>query len=262
MGQHTTNFNFELPYENEYYSIGTVNANMTAIDTAIMQKSRREYILAASDSPEKMKKKADMICSATDAAQKIQQLITAAADGDIIRLCVGTYNLYPDTENGVVINKRIGIIGSGNGTVVSHKGLALNSQRGGSTFKVTNSDVVIKDMMLVNYKEAVNAAAMIELAGDGTEIRNIFFIQNIINGYTGYCVKNSSNTNYVRIEGCRIFRGNTVGTMPMFNFADYNFSGIIGSMISSGADGVSIKFKDANSRSNTDIYACKDLNIL
>ena len=45
MGQHTTNFNFELPYENEYYSIGTVNANMTAIDTAIMQKSRRDRIL-------------------------------------------------------------------------------------------------------------------------------------------------------------------------------------------------------------------------
>ena len=262
MGQYTTNFNFALPAENEYYSVGVVNANTAAIDAAIMQRSRREYIVAAADSPAKMKKMADVICTATDAAQKIQTLINSAEDGEVIYFCKGTYNIYPGDESGIVINKRIRLIGSGNMTVLSHKGLSSDATRGGSIFRITKSDVLISDMMLVNHKEAVNAEAMIDIAYDGAEIRNVFFIQNTADGYTGYCIKNSANTNYVRIEGCRIFRDHYVSSMPMFEFGGYDFSGVIGSNISSGADGLIIRFKDTNSRNNTEIYACHGVNIL
>ena len=117
-------------------------------------------------------------------------------------------------------------------------------------------------MMLVNYKEASNTAAMIDLAADGAEIRQVFFIQNIVNGYTGYCVKNSANTRFVRIEDCRIFRERSVNTMPMFDFGGYDFSGIVGAMISSGADGLIMRFKDTASENNTEIYACGNVNIL
>jgi hypothetical protein len=175
-------------------------------------------------------------------------------DGDTLVLGSGLFEIYPTTSEGIVIDKRIKITGCGiNSTRLQQKNIIGNTKATAPVFNITCGNVVIENMMLEDYTSAKNENALVSIGADSVELYRLFFIQNCEADDLNYCVWNVSDTKFVRIEQCRVFR-KISSTRAMFNFTGYSFTGVIGSIISSGNDGVKVRFKDEDSMNKTAFY--------
>lgn len=120
------------------------------------------YVVAASDSDEKMKLYADYVCSGTYDYKVIQKAIDEAPEGSEIKLLAGHYNLY----NPISIDKQIMLIGSGINTVLT-------------STRTVNSKLLLMHCIYINHDSGENLT--------GVEISNMQISRGLscING--SYC---------------------------------------------------------------------------
>lgn len=260
----TTNFNFVMPDENEYYSIATVNQNTAAIDDAIIKNARNTYLVAAANSNAETKRRADAVCTTSDCFEKVTALINKMSDGDTLIFGAGTFDFYSQNITGIVLNKSIKIKGCGiHNTILKQQHTVGNTEKTAPVFRFNETDIVIEDLMLTDYTDFVaQTVGMVEVANDGAIFRNVFFVQNTAADKTGYCVLNRASSRFSRIENCRVYRNYSAPQKPMFNFSNASFSGIISGNIVSGYNGISIKFFNEDSKNKTLAFGNMDYTVI
>ena len=255
MGEYTRNLRLEKPYANVF------NSNADKIDTAITKRGHREYLIAAPDSDSRYRNLADVcIDSDTEAFTKMKEIINMMSDGDTLRISPGFYGLYPDTEEGIVINKKIRILGCGiSNTYLMIRGLNGNMTKGAAFFTIRSEFVEIADVLMADLSTMNNEYALINLAADSTKLSGIFFLQNVKTAVNAWFIRSLDECHYIRIEGCRFYRRTSSPQRPMLNFGDYGFyDSVIGSIVMSGYDVFSIKYKDDDSKNRNVLYGIRN----
>ena len=182
-------------------------------------------------------------------------------EGDTLRICPGYYLMTPESSEGIVINERIRVLGFGmNVSKIANMGIGGIESNCRTTFTIKSEFAVLGNMMLADPIECVKSSSMVDIMSNSVELRDLFFVENAASVSTCSCVRLLSDSNFTRIEDCRIYRRTSSPQRPMLDFADHDFAnGVIGSIIISGNDSLSIKYKNDRSKNSTAIYGCSDV---
>lgn len=127
--------------------------------------SKSFYIVAASDSDDKFKQGANIVCDGISDQTKIQTLINTIPDGSEVKFLGGHYKFSAP----LILNKPISLIGSGKASTYMY------NTESGYVFSIRSSMVDISNMNIIKYDEEIvtklNPYALIELySNDSTKI--------------------------------------------------------------------------------------------
>lgn len=251
------NYNFDELDDLLYNKFETINVRFTNVSKGIAS-----IIVATYDTKNPLKHRANYTCTQDNANEVIAEAISKLVPGGVLELMDGTYELNYD-KGPIELEKFITIKGSGFKTVIKQP---ADTEIGEAkpAFILKGDGNKIENMMICD-SEVTSPHSLISLQDNSSEIKDVFFIIMADRTKTDgcSCVQGASGADcrFTRIENCRVFKQPNVGDV-MFDFsACSNFSGVIGSNISSGHGAISVRFADENHRKKTAIYGHSDISI-
>ena len=222
-----------------------------------------KVIISTTDTKSSMKCNSHYVCSDTmSVTNAIRLAINLVSNGGTIVLLDGTYTVNYD-DGPIIINKNnITIEGSGWNTVVKS---SIKNNASTSIFKITGSDVILKNMMLTS-ENPTTAAPLILQQSEGAMYDNLFFILTNSASSTGGCaIKGTNSCNYTRINNCRIYKSVSESAgLPTFDYGyATSFSGIIHECFhSDGRTNITVRFANTTQQNSTVISATKTTNTI
>ncbi len=259
MAAYSENYNLILPEADDYYDVDVFNQNFKTVDSIVASTGNETIVVATYDTKSQRKARADYVCTSTDACQVIQGVIDSMSAGDELLLLDGTYYIRSETDGkGIVVDKAIKIVGRGiaNTKIIQAEMGEVENYSGETSpvLTITSDNVVVENLMISDNTSLSSPQDMVHLGADGAVFKNVFFVQNMNTTDTYYIVKNTAQSKYTRIQDCRVYRMYDKSDLIMFDFSEYDFSGVITGNLLSGYNNLSFDFNTEGSRNKTVVY--------
>lgn len=227
MATKTTNYSLVKPAQEDYYDVGVFNGNADIIDNVIncvaedltdsmnrldeveaglsniVHPKAYNIIIAANDTPNKLKKGADYVCDDENDLEILNTAIASLTGGGCIKLLPGNYNLI-NTGGSIAMLKlknKVTLSGSGSSTILDI----------GNKIHILSTGVVIENMT-INATSVTDAVFLTCNNGDNYTTRNCW-----INIPSSVAILDQSNGS----TGATTFMGNYINYIDYDNMSNF-----------------------------------------